>query len=381
MLVNIDNNEFLKRIESLLPNNRDYYYFDINNLSNLHKVITEKTILKEKNLGICLDCSMEGFQSMIPTIYSDLIIDNNINEDDIFLVSGAADIQKIVKDVATAYKRKPFSSVWMREFEHMMSNQMSYQIKIYGKQFESIGNRINHTGFIKSFISLNRRWRLHRPVLVGMLAKRDLLKRGYVSLTESDGPSELSKVYDSILSTHVEDKEIFEYFKDNFDYLNSLFPLTIDLKSLNIPGTYNLTNDLDQCYSNSYFSVVTETNFYTNVEKYNSRFASVCEATRFLTEKTFKPMVYKHPFILVTVPNTLELLKDIGYNTFHPYIDESYDKEQDDGKRLVKIIDEVERLSYLNDKQLREFIENTSSICNHNFDLLRTRGDTLFPNF
>ena len=119
--------------------------------------------------------------------------------------------------------------------------------------------------------------------------------------------------------------------------------------------------------------MVTETNFYSEVEKYNSSYVSICQPTRFFSEKTFKPMAYRHPFVMVSVPKMLKLLRDMGYKTFHPYINEDYDKEENDGKRLLMIVDEICRLSRLNEKELEEFILNTQDICEHNFKILQQK--------
>jgi hypothetical protein len=380
MIVNMEEGlgDFLERMETLLPKNKNYYYYNINNLSKLHTIVDKKDFLAQNNLCLLLDCCMEGFQSMIPAIYSDLIIHSNIKEEDIFLVSGVADIENIVQTYAQQFKRKPFGSIWMSEFEYMIACQARLQITNLGSKFHFITNRFEKKGFQKSFISLNRRWRLHRPVLVAMLASRNLLTRGYVSLTEADMDSGYEKVYDSILSTHSEDEEIFDYFLNNYEYLKSFPQLTLDVESLNIPETYCLSNTLDYFYANSYFSVVTETNYYINKQKYNSLFASICEGTRFLSEKTFKPMVYKHPFILASVPHCLKLLKELGYKTFHPFIDESYDEELDDGKRMIKILNEIEKLCYLNEKQLQQFLEDTHPIVEHNFKHLLERRNIIF---
>jgi hypothetical protein len=53
-----------------------------------------------------------------------------------------------------------------------------------------------------------------------------------------------------------------------------------------------------------------------------------------LTEKTFKPIALEMPFILVAPAGSLEYLRSYGFKTFNGIIDESYDEETDDIKRL-----------------------------------------------
>ena len=69
-------------------------------------------------------------------------------------------------------------------------------------------------------------------------------------------------------------------------------------------------------------------------------------------------------------PYSLTLLKQIGYKTFHPYIDESYDNEQNDVKRLKMILNEVNRLSNLSKSELFEFIDDVKEITIHNHNIL-----------
>jgi len=68
----------------------------------------------------------------------------------------------------------------------------------------------------------------------------------------------------------------------------------------------------------------------------------------------------------------------LGYKTFHPYIDESYDLETDDNKRMMMIVNEIERLSNFSDDELRSFIENINPICDHNFNVLNEKQYFVF---
>jgi hypothetical protein len=123
-------------------------------------------------------------------------------------------------------------------------------------------------------------------------------------------------------------------------------------------------NSIDKFYHSSYFSVVSETTFRTDNPARNSRF---------ITEKTYKAILMRHPFILVTIPKSLEVLKKLGYKTFSPWINENYDLEMDDNKRMMMIVDEIERLSNLNDDELKLFLSNVIGICEHNYKQLTTQ--------
>jgi gas vesicle protein len=56
-------------------------------------------------------------------------------------------------------------------------------------------------------------------------------------------------------------------------------------------------------------------------------------------------MSLKHPFVLLARPHTMAELRKMGYKTFSPMIDESYDSIIDDTERFNAIWAEITRLS------------------------------------
>lgn len=107
---------------------------------------------------------------------------------------------------------------------------------------------------------------------------------------------------------------------------------------------------------------------YLNKEWYDRTRYSVVVETRvdeiFITEKILKPIAFGHPFIAWSAPRTLERLHNLGFETFDNCIDESYDQEEDDDKRLTMIIEEIKRLNLSS----RSYFLNceTQSRINHN---------------
>lgn len=61
----------------------------------------------------------------------------------------------------------------------------------------------------------------------------------------------------------------------------------------------------------------------------------------FITEKTLKPIMYGHPFLLITHPGTLRHLRSIGFETFPEWFDEAYDELEDDYERFCHIRKQV----------------------------------------
>jgi hypothetical protein len=81
----------------------------------------------------------------------------------------------------------------------------------------------------------------------------------------------------------------------------------------------------------------------------------------------------KHPFVLVTAPNSLQYLKKLGYKTFENIIDESYDNVIKDDERMFAIIREVQRLCNLKNQDLDAFLIEARKICDYNYQVLKNK--------
>jgi hypothetical protein len=79
-------------------------------------------------------------------------------------------------------------------------------------------------------------------------------------------------------------------------------------------------------YTDSYCNIVLETHFDADGS-----------GGAFLTEKTFKPIKFGQPFVVVGAPGSLQALRDLGYRTFDHAIDNSYDLEPDNTQRWIQI--------------------------------------------
>lgn len=88
-------------------------------------------------------------------------------------------------------------------------------------------------------------------------------------------------------------------------------------------------------YDRTLFSIVVET---SPIEDKHS--------TLFITEKTFKPLAYFHPFVTFNKPGSLKWIKEQGFETYDNIFDESYDEEIDDEKRLKKVLDNIRYFEY-----------------------------------
>lgn len=164
-----------------------------------------------------------------------------------------------------------------------------------------------------------------------------------------------------------------------------------DVENVNDPnGNSNptssnkLPNRLYELMETSDINIVIESHFdpFWNFKmELDERISAQTLSPAFPTEKTYKPIACHRPFIMFTTPYFLQEFKTLGYKTFHPYIDESYDTIEDNKERLEAIANEVERLSNLPDDEYRNVITKCEEIAEHNFEVLLQKREDLETKF
>ena len=85
-----------------------------------------------------------------------------------------------------------------------------------------------------------------------------------------------------------------------------------------------------------------------------------------LTEKTLRPLACGHPFLILNGPGALETIRSYGFKTFHPFINETYDQEQDADKRMQMVIDEMQRINDSSTKYQQYIWDNCNHIAEYN---------------
>ena len=211
----------------------------------------------------------------------------------------------------------------------------------------------------KYFLLLNRAPRIHRMAFISWLHSKDLLKDTFTSFpSEELAPykfskkSHLSGYFSNML--FVDKKTKSDALLGWKDLEENHLPLIADVDEWN---TNHYGTSVDWLYSRTFFSVVTESVFD--------------DISLFLDEKVWKPIYNYHPFIILGCPNSLKKLREMGFKTFHPYIDESYDEEVNPGKRMGMIVDEVERLSSMRFDELKMWYKELIPILKHNNFILK----------
>lgn len=202
---------------------------------------------------------------------------------------------------------------------------------------------------VRRFVCLNFTPRPERSAFVGWLFGSGLAEQGFVSFggfknIKMDGSQfGVPDWFPAQEATH-----------SGLDHLRSVGSLQLDLPA--DPGGYVPEFDLgpEQCYSNAFFTIVTESDF------------SGGDVVR-ITEKVIKPLALGHPIIVVGNPHSLMLLKRLGFRTFEPFIDETYDTIDDRAERMARIQAEVTRLVEMPLEELVKLRRDLTGVIEHNF--------------
>ena len=287
---------------------------------------------------------------MIPDLDKISIISESVsNLPDINLIYMCGDYNAELS-VNRHFNDKPirFKTIGVSHFEHM-----GHTYPYYDKEYVA-GTRD------KKFLCFNKVHRQHRIDFLNYVVENNLLHDSYFSFDRENGVGDMEH-----LITHGNHEGIKSI-------LNQL-PLVLN-KTTERSNPVDIIEDDYKYFENSYFSVITETLFYdpTTVRVSYGHALHVVNTYlgNFLSEKTFKAIRMKHPFIMMGPPNSLAFLKSKGYKTFDLFIDESYDSIYDDVQRMQKICAEVTRLCNLPDEELVKFTEYAKDIIEHNYNVL-----------
>ena len=106
-------------------------------------------------------------------------------------------------------------------------------------------------------------------------------------------------------------------------------------------------------YNQSYYSCVVETVIPSD------------NSMSMFSEKEAKPIIAKRPFIIVGTKDHLKSFRQLGFKTFSPVIDESYDDEPDLDKRKSKILGAMLKLT---EEDPKEVYKELQPVLEHNYN-------------
>ena len=83
------------------------------------------------------------------------------------------------------------------------------------------------------------------------------------------------------------------------------------------------------------------------------------------SEKEAKPIMARRLFTIYGGPGQLKSFRKLGFQTFHEVLDESFDSEPNDEKRLAMLLDSMEMLCKEDPRKVYEKIKPTLE---HNYN-------------
>ena len=87
-----------------------------------------------------------------------------------------------------------------------------------------------------------------------------------------------------------------------------------------------------------------------------------------ITEKTFKAIALEMPFVLVAPAHSLAYMREYGFQTFAGILDESYDKETDDLRRLERVVQLLKDLDNLSVRERQQIHQACLPRVEHNYN-------------
>lgn len=213
----------------------------------------------------------------------------------------------------------------------------------------------------KTYITFNRltsNERVYRSLFINELYKANILDSGHVSFSKNcpDGGAFDTNLLAGITNQNIDP----DLAKEAIDNINLLPELRIDFENQDIPNQSMILSPMDKLME-SFIFVVTETCYW--------------QTKTHLTEKIFKPIVLRMPFVLVGCARNLEYLRSYGFKTFSDFWDESYDTIEDPILRMQVVTEILKDIATMSPEQQQAMLRDMCPILEHNYQLFNS------PNF
>mgnify|MGYP003335496073 CR=1 FL=1 len=209
------------------------------------------------------------------------------------------------------------------------------------------------------FLSWNRTMnRAHRVALCHLAMKHNLLEGSLFSFLQSL-PQFPAEELQTLIHVPREEADVI------IEQITNLMPYEIDTHHLNDQARESFQtneNNKKEVYANSYIHIVNETQFNSH-------------SSAFLSEKTFRPIVNLQPFIIIGNHHSLEELRRLGFKTFHPFIDETYDTLEDPKERWDALVPQILRFASMSLEEVHEWYYSVQDILLHNHRHFMTLSD------
>jgi hypothetical protein len=236
----------------------------------------------------------------------------------------------------------------------IFSNTVRTEIKVYEYNPSLTVDNKSSDYIERKFLSFNKRYTGYRHLIAADLTTRS----SYISFDKNT--NDLYKVIDPALWFNKEnwkliDLELYQRIKKGLEIIENNPPFYIDI---DISKIYHLEEVIvpKSVYRRVFCAIIAESKF--------------AHPTGFITDKTIETIKNFKPFVLAAPPYSLEYLHSIGIKTFDKYWDESYDKETNHEKRLVKVLKLIDYIDSFSLADLKEIYQDMIPLLEHNYKVI-----------
>ena len=229
------------------------------------------------------------------------------------------------------------------------------------KRFLFLSRNVNKNRFI-TFIDLMRRGVLDNTFYSFFHIKnlyRNWLHSPhiYCSLDEYDTMITQAYIKNTIWKNTLVD--YWEHIKEDF-YKSLPYTLhgEIEEQGTYMVGEQRISNSLHSAYNDSYMSLLVETYSGPDIHHFQA------------TEKSFKAVYYRHPFLVYSNKDWLKRYKIEGYKTFSNVLDESYDDIEDVFERTFYLNEQVEYLNKIDINHFKKLMYKMNDSVSHNYQMV-----------
>lgn len=335
-------------------------------------VHTLKTYVN-KDQHIIISCWHESFHSEVlkftNEIFSRLLETKKFSREQLIIITGALPVKENYDQYVRLCQINDwpiFPIIFHSGYENKLFNFIAKKREYSGHEKFDFKNFFPKEKKEKLFLILNGRVRSHRTYFLLHLARLNLVSKClYSYLTEKE------EILGNIERVSL-DETYIEKILPALAYIDNIeAPKLLTLQTTDIQKDAFMIKDEDlKLFDDTYLSIIPETTFYKYEDLKQKNIHMGHLDGLFLTEKTFRAIACKHPFIILGRPGLLKALREFGYKTFSPWIDESYDEIENDYDRLDKIINMVDDLASKDNYFWNEFYQGTKDIVEHNYDVL-----------
>lgn len=227
---------------------------------------------------------------------------------------------------------------------------------------------INVDKIVKSYICLNGAKRSHRVMFLCYLREHQLLDCGILSWHFDSAPTTLSNT--TKVSSDTTNLPTGLVFLTTTPFTNINDRFIIDVAGQDVFNRHHwfFSNN----WKDTAITGVPNKNRW-DIPSVQQAFLYVSVETvlqypyPYLTEKTFRAILYKRPFVILGAPGSLAQIKKLGFKTFDHLWNEDYDLIQDPNHRIQAVIKIVKEIGALSIDQLKDLMYSVQDTVEFNY--------------